>query len=416
LVLSPRPEASSFSIDLLDAAGNPIAQFPFEPKRSSDILPGEDETAVLSEVVSFVPDTERIAISKDGISLASRAVSDNEPQVNILSPNGGENLSEQTATVQWEASDADGDPLSYSLLFSTDAGNTWQTLSVGITEAEQIVNLEGLPGSDRALFRVIATDGVNTGIDDSDAPFTVPFKPPRARIVGPGGNADFFATQTVVFSGEASDLQEGTLSDEALQWRSNIDGLIGVGRSIVATRLTPGSHTVTLAATNSTGLVGNASIQIEIISITPISNILQLPTEKSVFSYHATSFPVRSESASETMPIGVGSVAAGGGTLDIRLGVNQTSGPVDVYLAFFAPSIDPANIYLFRPDNTVQTLAAGLVPWKAAITGPVSEVLFGDIPVSALPAGTYQLYLLAEPAGSGLTGNFYLWVTSFVVP
>ena len=38
---------------------------------------------------------------------------------------------------------------------------------------ELTINVNELPGSTKSLFRVIATDGVNTAIDDSDNTFNI---------------------------------------------------------------------------------------------------------------------------------------------------------------------------------------------------------------------------------------------------
>ncbi|MFL6327076.1 MAG: hypothetical protein ACJ71K_07545 [Nitrososphaeraceae archaeon] len=40
-------------------------------------------------------------------------------------------------------------------------------------ESQLTINPNELPGSTKALFRVIATDGINTAIDDSDHTFTI---------------------------------------------------------------------------------------------------------------------------------------------------------------------------------------------------------------------------------------------------
>jgi Neuraminidase (sialidase) len=112
-------------------------------------------------------------ISKDGKELASRYVSAHAPQVRVIFPNGGE-IFEGKVTVRWQASYAGGvDNLTYSLLYSTDNGHTWQSVAKNIKESQLTVDLTELPGGTKALFRVIATDGVNTAIDDSGT-FTVP--------------------------------------------------------------------------------------------------------------------------------------------------------------------------------------------------------------------------------------------------
>ena len=45
-------------------------------------------------------------------------------------PNGGEVLSDPSATFTWTAADPDGDALSYTLEYSTDNGTTWETLAI----------------------------------------------------------------------------------------------------------------------------------------------------------------------------------------------------------------------------------------------------------------------------------------------
>src|SRR6185503_2792326 len=172
LKLSLRPESSNFSIDLFDGVGNLLARYPFDPKEDTDAASNEDKMALITEVVQYVSSTKRIVISKDGAELASRTVSNNAPRVRVEFPNGGETLQGQTRTVIWQASDADGDQLTYSLLYSTDAGQTWQPLDTNIRESNYVLKLEELPGSNSALIRVIATDGVNTSMDDTNATFS----------------------------------------------------------------------------------------------------------------------------------------------------------------------------------------------------------------------------------------------------
>jgi hypothetical protein len=272
LKATPRPANSSFSIDLLGAGGSLLARYPFDPKQLSDIPPEADKLASFSEVVAFLPGTIRIVISQDGAEIASRAVSANAPQVTITSPNGGETLQGEAVTVRWQANDADGDPLTFSVLYSANGGQSWQTLAVWLTGGSHQVNLADLPGSDRALFRVIATDGVNTGADDSDAVFSAPNKPPRANILSPASQGRFSTVQTVVFTGAANDLEDGNLAGAALQWSSDRQGALGAGRSIAVTDLAPGAHTITFEARDQSGAIGRASIQILVTAAPPVAD------------------------------------------------------------------------------------------------------------------------------------------------
>jgi hypothetical protein len=168
-----RPENSSFTINLLDGEGKILARYPFSPKISTS-LPEDNHNvmALLSEALPYNLSTKQIVISKDGKELASRNVSTHAPQVQLIFPNGGERFKDKF-TIRWQGSDLDGDHLTYSLLYSADNGYTWQAIARNINESQLTTNVNELPGSTKALFRVVATDGVNTAIDDSDHTFII---------------------------------------------------------------------------------------------------------------------------------------------------------------------------------------------------------------------------------------------------
>jgi hypothetical protein len=262
LKITPSSSLSKFAISLLDSKGTIIARYPFQPKQYTDIPADQHKTALISEVVPFVPSTKKIVISENNKELASRIIDTHAPQVRMLFPKGGESLKDNTI-VRWESNDADGDnTTTYSLLYSPNAGKTWQPVAVGIKASEQTVNLKELPGGDKALFRIVATDGVNTGIVDTNGTFIVPPKIPVAHIIAPYDKSTFSGLQTIVFTGDAFDLEDGTLDGKALKWRSDQQGILGYGHSISATSLKLGLHTITLTAIDSNGKVGNTSIKI----------------------------------------------------------------------------------------------------------------------------------------------------------
>jgi hypothetical protein len=168
-----RPANSSFSIDLLDRKGGTLARYPFDPKVYTNIAQNKDKMALLSEAIPYIPCVKEIVISKDNKEMASRIVDDYPPKVRIIFPTGGETLT-GNITVRWQASDADGGNLTYFVLYSTDAGRSWQDVASDIKDTQTTVNMATLPGTSVGLFRIIATDGVNTGISDSNSTFKVP--------------------------------------------------------------------------------------------------------------------------------------------------------------------------------------------------------------------------------------------------
>ncbi len=220
--------------------------------------------AYIFELVPWNPDTERVSIWHGDRELAVRDVSPHPPTVRVLSPNGGEIVAGGSFTVTWSAADADGDPLTFTLLYSSDRGKSWRTLTTGIEETSYKVDASLLIGSKTALVRVMASDGVNTTTDDSDAPFTLTNREPQTSIVWPTDGALFGPDDVVPLAGDAYDPEDGPLADDTLVWESDRDGPLGNGKSLVlaARNLTPGLHHITLTATDSGGTEASASVGI----------------------------------------------------------------------------------------------------------------------------------------------------------
>jgi hypothetical protein len=126
-----------------------------------------------------------------------------------------------------------------------------------------------LPGGPRARFEVIASDGVRTGSDRSDRPFAVPVKPPRVSIAAPEEETELAEGQSITFVGTASDLQDGQLQASQLVWASSLQGGLGTGPSITTT-LRPGTHVITLTATNRAGTSAVAHVTVTVRPAPPV--------------------------------------------------------------------------------------------------------------------------------------------------
>src|SRR5574341_377573 len=124
-------------------------------------------------------------------------------------------------TIAWEASDPDGDPLHYLLQLSLDNARNWITLVTDLTETSYTFDTAQVPASHEALIRVVATDGLRTAQDSSDAAFTVGPKSPQAAIEWPRAGARVVTGALVMFSGYAYDPEDGPLADSALAWESD---------------------------------------------------------------------------------------------------------------------------------------------------------------------------------------------------
>lgn len=154
---------------------------------------------------------------------------------------------------------------------------------------------------------------------------------------------------------------------------------------------------------------------------------MPVPEGHQSWTYSSVASPIASLAPSQSKPIGIGSVAIGGSTLDVQISLHQCAGPVDIYGAYTV-STDPDQVHVLKQDGLTfkaytmseveMALSSGIPPadtnpWKSNTPGPVNQSLF-TMPVLSLPGGTYTAYLLVTQVGS--LNNYYLWSTSFVIP
>ena len=178
-------------------------------------------------------------------------MSSHKPSVRIHSPKGGETWGPR-ATITWQASDEDGDNLTFAVLYNTGRDAKWIPLAVGLKQQSVTINTSLVAGSKTGRIRVQATDSVNTTEADSAATFVVPEKPPLVAILGLKNGATLSAEHSNL-TGAAYDLQDGMMLAGNLKWSSSRNGALGTGARIAPRKLTAGTHTITLTATNSRG-------------------------------------------------------------------------------------------------------------------------------------------------------------------
>jgi hypothetical protein len=260
-----RPSDASYSgpysIRLEDKAGKELGNYSFDTLPMEGILPFTLE-------IPWDDSVFRIVLLKDGNILAERSASVNPPVVHVLSPNGGETISEKKEPVRWEASDADGDKLTYVVQFSDDGGKTWLPIGINLTETSIDLDTSFLKNTQAGVVRVLASDGFYTSQDVSDEVFTVKTQAGMSLHVDideDGG--EFAGEQSVILEGEAYS-NRGSLPEDEVEytWSSNIDGVLGQGSSLFinAHELSEGKHLITLTAEYDGFQPGSDSIEITI--------------------------------------------------------------------------------------------------------------------------------------------------------
>lgn len=250
-----------YELRLVDSGGATLATEPFEPFETAD---GESGATAFGIGVPWDGSAAELQIVENGSPVASRAVSANAPVVNILMPSGAGILIEEQLDIVWEASDADGDDMTYLVQFSSDFGANWTTIGFALVDTMHSVAADLLPGAaDTCLLRVIASDGVLTGMAMSD-PFSMTAKAPFVEISSPADNHTYNPGDLIVLKGRAFDPEDEILADEELSWSLDGGTAFDTGTEVFLTGLEPGTYTVTLTATDSDAMTGTDQITIHV--------------------------------------------------------------------------------------------------------------------------------------------------------
>ncbi len=102
------------------------------------------------------------------------------PTVEVVTPNGGEVLN-GTITINWDAVDFDDDSMTYDVFVSDNNGTDWVILEDNLVDPEYTWNTTLHDDGSDYMIRVIASDGILTTQDESDAAFELD------NIIGGGG-------------------------------------------------------------------------------------------------------------------------------------------------------------------------------------------------------------------------------------
>lgn len=237
----------AYRIRLLDDGGE-LTHYDFTP------VEGENDSALLiSEFVPFALGTTRVEITHPASgSLAwSYDLSANAPTVNNVQLVSPPSPVSGVVTLDWDANDADGDALTYDVLYSDDGGVSWQVIGMGLTATTVEIDTAVLAGSVQGRFKVIAHDGLNQG-EALSTTYNVQMKAPTVTVLSPADGQTFIFGEEVYFAAEVYDLQDGDVAN--IQWRDQTNFLLGSGTEFSQDDLIIGANEITVTAVNSEGL------------------------------------------------------------------------------------------------------------------------------------------------------------------
>jgi len=270
---TPPAEAAgtNFVVEALDSIGNVLetSDFTLEPNSYAENITSN----ITGFTVFLTPNASihKLVLLNNGVLLATLTAGSTDPAVTLTAPNGGQTFNGDPVNIAWSASDADGDPLTYTVQYSADDGLTWETLGANLFEQSLEVSSALLEASPEGLIRVTASDGVNIVTAQSATTFTIQPHPPSVTINAPADGSVFIGDQQLFLDSSVNDMQDGSLSGTNVQWSSDLVGPVGTGAIVNfdAKNLSEGYHTITVTATDNEGLTNSAETHVLILHFPP---------------------------------------------------------------------------------------------------------------------------------------------------
>jgi chitodextrinase len=267
-------EPSEYSVVFLGGGDVVLARETFLPGfRFTDA--GESRSSLLSICRPLPAGTVKVQIRRADAVLHETLRSAHPPEIGGVSV-----FPEEFPVISWQASDADGDDISYTIMYSKDGGADYIPLAVDLRESHYRWDHRLTAGADHARVKVIASDGFYQSFSESPV-FPLPKKSPQAAILVPLANQAITQGSFIKLKGSAFDSEDGLLDDTHLVWQIDGGGPLGTGQSLIIRekgRPVPGGqvampyeigpHTLKLTACDSDGNESFKEIEIEIVADT----------------------------------------------------------------------------------------------------------------------------------------------------
>lgn len=158
LQVSQSLEGGAYAIEFVDNQEMVLSTHQFDVRFLISEV-GEVSRVSFHSILLLPENTSKMVMTRNGTQIASRTFSINPPEIELVSPLPGETTSEIT-TIAWQASDPDGDELSYDILYSPD-GQEQVVVAVNIKDSFYEWNNTRFTNSTSGAITVVATDGIN---------------------------------------------------------------------------------------------------------------------------------------------------------------------------------------------------------------------------------------------------------------
>ena len=194
--------------------------------------------------------------------------SNTAPTVTINSPADGTSVtSGTTVTFLASATDAQDGVLTSGLVWTSSLQGPIGT-GASFTRNDLMVGTHEITASVTDSGSMTGTATVTIVVNGNTAP--------TVTITSPAGGTTVTVGTAVSFSGTASDVQDGVLTN-SLIWTSSVQGQIGTGGSFSRNDLVAGTHVITARATDSGSMTGTATVTVVVNANTPPSVTIGSP-------------------------------------------------------------------------------------------------------------------------------------------
>lgn len=197
------------------------------------------DSAPLSVTCPCPSDTTRIEVLREAERVWWFDKPAQAPTVELIRPRGGESIAPtDQLTVEWQASHPQGWPLAFRLEYSSDEGEHFRPLALGLTGTSYI-GPAGLAASSGVVrLRVTASDGFHEASDVSDD-IKVEDVARRVQVVQPRFGAVVAEGQPFRVMALANDLEVGavTLTTANTRWLLDGEAILGDGNDFDVDRI-----------------------------------------------------------------------------------------------------------------------------------------------------------------------------------
>ncbi len=173
----------------------------------------------------------------------------------------------RTTILTWNAIDDNNGELNFEVFFCPDLSAFKNIIDIFSTTEKSFKLNQALTQNVEYFWKINVRDEIGNWTFGNVWSFTTGIEltnPPFVTILSPVNNTEFNINDPTVFRTLVTDIEDTTLSGNALVWLSNIDSTVGQDSFFVHTSLSAGVHTITLTATDTHNKKTSESIVIAV--------------------------------------------------------------------------------------------------------------------------------------------------------